>query len=265
MTARARQLVTYGQDRLTTPAERRLAGRIGGVVWLLFAVTLLVMLRMPGLPIEHGGAVVLLAVVAVVAGTACVMLVPWERVPRAAVHVSSGLGLLATALVGPLTGGEESPTHEYLWFVLVYAAFFYALRPALAYWAGCVAVSAMPLLYDSAALGGNLARELLIVIPLYLIVGAIVFAGREVQAGLSRRATRLGAEQQRLAEEQSSLRRVATAVAAGSPPQAIFTLVSSEVGRLLGADAAAIARYLSEERLQMMGVWQGRTEAAQVL
>jgi diguanylate cyclase (GGDEF)-like protein len=48
---------------------------------------------------------------------------------------------------------------------------------------------------------------------------------------------------------------VATAVAAGSPSQAIFALVSAEAGRLLGADAAAIGRFLDDTRVHVTGVW----------
>jgi hypothetical protein len=147
--------------------------------------------------------------------------------------------------------------------VVVYAAFHYPAWAAAAAWLGCSLVSAMPLLYAPGAIE-HLVRELFILLPAYAIVGTLVFAGREVLTGLSRRATALGEEQARLAAEQSSLRRVATAVAAGSPPQAIFALVSSEAGRLLDADAAAIGRYLGADRLQAAGVWQGRAEPGQV-
>jgi signal transduction histidine kinase len=47
----------------------------------------------------------------------------------------------------------------------------------------------------------------------------------------------------RLSDEQATLRRLATLVAQGTPPDAIFSAVSEEVGRLLGSDAAAVARF----------------------
>jgi diguanylate cyclase (GGDEF)-like protein len=75
-----------------------------------------------------------------------------------------------------------------------------------------------------------------------------------VAVRLSRQAGELESEQRRLAEEQSSLRRVATAVAAGSPPSGIFALVSSEAGRLLGADHAAIVRYDADQAI-VLGRW----------
>jgi signal transduction histidine kinase len=50
-------------------------------------------------------------------------------------------------------------------------------------------------------------------------------------------------ELQALADEQAALRRVATLVARGEPPAAVFTAVAEEVGRLLPADFAVIGRY----------------------
>jgi signal transduction histidine kinase len=47
----------------------------------------------------------------------------------------------------------------------------------------------------------------------------------------------------RLADEQATLQRMATLVAKGAPPVAIFSAVSEEVGRLLGSDTAAVARF----------------------
>ncbi len=46
-----------------------------------------------------------------------------------------------------------------------------------------------------------------------------------------------------LADEQSALRRVATLVAAGSEPDAVFTAVAEEAGRLLDARSGATIRY----------------------
>jgi signal transduction histidine kinase len=47
----------------------------------------------------------------------------------------------------------------------------------------------------------------------------------------------------RLAEEQASLRRLATLVAQGVRPNEVFSAVSDEVGRLLGSDTAAVVRF----------------------
>ena len=47
----------------------------------------------------------------------------------------------------------------------------------------------------------------------------------------------------RLSDEQATLRNLATLVAQGVPPDAIFSAVSEEVGRLLGSDTAAVVRF----------------------
>ena len=52
-----------------------------------------------------------------------------------------------------------------------------------------------------------------------------------------------------LAGEQAALRRVATQVAQGEPPPAIFLAVAREVGELFRMDAARVVRYLSDEEV----------------
>jgi signal transduction histidine kinase len=49
----------------------------------------------------------------------------------------------------------------------------------------------------------------------------------------------------RLAEEQAALRRVATLVARGTPSEQVFAAVTEELGRLIGADIARLARFES--------------------
>src|SRR4051794_27469511 len=57
-----------------------------------------------------------------------------------------------------------------------------------------------------------------------------------------------------LAEEQSALRRVATFVASDPEPEALFTVVAEEAGRLLHARSAATIRYEDEHALTV-GRW----------
>ena len=69
-------------------------------------------------------------------------------------------------------------------------------------------------------------------------------------AGLQRAFNRMASsfeasrdELQRLADEQSALRRVATLVGHGAPPAEVFTAVAKEAGELLSADLALFGRY----------------------
>jgi GAF domain-containing protein len=57
----------------------------------------------------------------------------------------------------------------------------------------------------------------------------------------------------RLADEQSALRRVATLVARGIGPEGVFRAVASEVGRLFGADVAAIVRFEEDGTVLVLG------------
>jgi signal transduction histidine kinase len=61
---------------------------------------------------------------------------------------------------------------------------------------------------------------------------ATAVANAESRAGLAR-----------LAEEQAALRRVATLVARGAPPEEVFAAVTEEIGRVLPVEYAQMARY----------------------
>jgi GAF domain-containing protein len=61
---------------------------------------------------------------------------------------------------------------------------------------------------------------------------ATAVANAESRAGLAQ-----------LADEQDALRRVATLVAGGRPPEEVFAAVTEEVERLFGSDGAALARF----------------------
>jgi signal transduction histidine kinase/ketosteroid isomerase-like protein len=58
-----------------------------------------------------------------------------------------------------------------------------------------------------------------------------------------------------VAEEQAALRRVATLVAGGAPPEEVFTAVTAEVGRLLEVDFTHLCRYDPDGAATTAGVW----------
>jgi diguanylate cyclase (GGDEF)-like protein len=244
-----------GHERLASPGTLELAVRVGGVLWLSGATMLLLGLALPGRELPDEWLIVLLAAFGVVFGGAMLLVVRAGRASVRLAHVAPVLGLAMTAALVPLTGGTDSPAREYVWFAVVYAGLFFPLRQAVGYWLACGVVHALPLFYDGGATQANLPRELAIVVPMYVLVGSVVIAGRELLGGASRRAAELEAEQRARAEEQSSLRRVATAVAAGAPPSGTFALVSSEAGRLLCADTALIGRFLGDDRSIALGRW----------
>jgi hypothetical protein len=63
------------------------------------------------------------------------------------------------------------------------------------------------------------------------------------------------AAQRELADEQAALRRVATLVAAESPPSRVFQQVTEEVGRLLGLPGAAVVQYDRAHTASVVGGW----------
>ena len=73
---------------------------------------------------------------------------------------------------------------------------------------------------------------------------AMAIANAESHAGLAR-----------LAEEQAALRRVATLVAAGAPPQDVFSAVVEEVGQLLPVDLANLCRYEPDRTQTFVATW----------
>jgi PAS domain S-box-containing protein len=63
------------------------------------------------------------------------------------------------------------------------------------------------------------------------------------------------AELERLAGEQAALRRVATLVARGVPPEQVFAAVTEEVGRLLPVDHAGLGRYEPDSTVTTVAAW----------
>jgi signal transduction histidine kinase len=63
------------------------------------------------------------------------------------------------------------------------------------------------------------------------------------------------AELRRFAEEQATLRRVATLVARAAPPEEVFAAVTEESGRVLGADYITMARYDPDGAARVVASW----------
>ena len=72
--------------------------------------------------------------------------------------------------------------------------------------------------------------------------------------------TEARAEVERLADEQAALRRVATLVAGGVPPDELFAAVAEEVGLLMSIDATRILRYETDDTATVVARWSERVE-----
>jgi K+-sensing histidine kinase KdpD len=65
----------------------------------------------------------------------------------------------------------------------------------------------------------------------------------------------------RLTEEQSALRRVATLVARGVPPEELFAAVTEEVAEMLPVGSAAMGRYDLDGMFTTVAAWSTGTAA----
>jgi signal transduction histidine kinase len=72
------------------------------------------------------------------------------------------------------------------------------------------------------------------------------------------------AELRGFAEEQAALRRVATLVARGAPPEEVLTSVTEESGRLLHADHATMSRYDPDGTITVVASWSSSRVAVPV-
>ena len=101
---------------------------------------------------------------------------------------------------------------------------------------------------------GDLANLLVYLGVAVLIAELAAYATRRAEAS---EAARAASREQvaRLADEQAALRRVATLVAQGVEPSAVFAAVAHEVGALLAVDATHIGRYEADGTSIGVGNW----------
>ena len=173
--------------------ERDLAGRLAGVLFLTAGVSALVLLLVPGVEDGHRDWVIALAAVCIAWGLFCVTLARPE-VHRAWFWHAPAIGsIFFVAGVMASTGGADSPARFYLFFLLVYAAYFYQRHDALPYVLSCVPVALLPLLYDTGAVDGGYIGELIVVCPAYVVLGLLIIKGKELLVRLREHARGAGA------------------------------------------------------------------------
>jgi diguanylate cyclase (GGDEF)-like protein/putative nucleotidyltransferase with HDIG domain len=228
--------------------ERRLAGVVSGVLYVLGGLTLASFAVLPGITRAHLAALFVISAVASLWGAVSICAIDWERAPWWLAHasVTVGMALIGGAIAS--TGGAVSPAWVYLFFPAMFAAYFYRRTVAIVYLAGCVAVHALPLLYDSRALHDSFIGQFVIAAPAYLVFGGAIIAGKGLMLTLR-------AQAQQLAAEHGALRRVATAVVAGEAADRLYELVAIEAAHLLGVGAAGVLRLENDAESTVMGSW----------
>jgi K+-sensing histidine kinase KdpD len=91
-----------------------------------------------------------------------------------------------------------------------------------------------------------------LVVAIYIAVGILIgllgeYSRRHAEVSEARRSE--------LAREQAALRQVATLVARQASPDEVFAKMTEEVGRLLGAECAAMVRYPDADTGRIVAAW----------
>jgi diguanylate cyclase (GGDEF)-like protein len=233
--------------RSTPDAERTIAGRVGGTLWLIAAVATLSLPLFPQVdtplypwPLVWTAGSLAWAVCALV-------VIDWRRAPAWVLPVASAAAVVVIGAVTELTGGAESPARLYVFFVLAYAACFLSPGQATAIIVACAAAWAEPALGDRGAAAA--AGELAIALPIFAVIGAALLIGRRLLTAMRGAA-------ERLSEEHHALRSIATAVAAGQPADQVCSLAAEQAARLLGATGAGIMRFDPDDHVTLVGTWE---------
>lgn len=257
-TLRGRLLSVLALDR----EERVLAGRMSGALYTVGGLTLWILLLLPRVDHNHPGWIIGISVGASLWGLCSLLVIDWNGAAPWLIHLSSTAAFVLIAGEVASSGGATSPGWIYLYFIVVFASYFYRRRVAALYVAASVLTQALPLIYDPSWSQSSYLSKLILGGASYLVLGATIAAGKQLMLRVRERA-------ELLASEQGALRRVATAVIEGQAPEAIFELVSRETAGLLRAGAAGILRFDSEGQATVMGSWAdhegGRYEPGSVI
>jgi diguanylate cyclase (GGDEF)-like protein len=228
--------------------ERQFAGLIGGGLYLLGAVTLPLFTVLPGVTHAHSAQILALAGLSLTWGLCSALVINWPRLAWWWDHVFTIVGLVVIALVSAASGGAQSPAWVYLFAIVFYGAYFFPPAAVAAYFAAAVLTQALPLFYDGRATHGLFLAQLAVAVPSYLVLAVAIVGGKRLMTSLRWRA-------ERLAAEQSALRRVATAVVRGGRAERLYELVAREAGQLLDASASGILRLEGEDGVVVLGAW----------
>ncbi len=175
-----------GLRALEIAEERELAGRIAAILYLIGAVTALLLIVMPGVTVSNPATLYAISGFGFGWAALCLFAIEWDRVQPWLSHLSSGMGLPITAVAMAASGGWQSPARFYLLFIVFYASFFYPPREAIPHLIGCVFVLALPLAYQPDAISEGMLGDLLILAPTFGVLGGLIMGGRRGLLALSR-------------------------------------------------------------------------------
>ena len=161
--------------------------RISIGMWIAQALIGPLYLALPGVSQRHAGIVLVCTGVAL-AWAVMNAVIPND--PRLLFLYPLG-GLVALADVSALvasTGGASSPLRASQLFIVVFAAWFMSQKSGVRVLAGAVAVTLLPLAYDSRALAGAPLGWTIMLVLAFLVVGTTILAARGKLESLRDRA-----------------------------------------------------------------------------
>ena len=159
---RAKNDLSARIERRFAPAseERTFAGLIGGVLYLLGALTLPLFTVLSGVTHAHSAQILALSAVTLTWGLFSALVIPWHRLAWWWSHVFTIVGLVVIALASAASGGAQSPAWVYLFVIVFYGAYFFPPAAAAACFAAAVLTQALPLFYDGRASHGLFLAQL---------------------------------------------------------------------------------------------------------
>lgn len=249
--ARLRRLRRQIPQLTIDPDERALGGRAGGALWLVGGLSFACYPLLLGVARHDLIWIYGIAVVAILWGLLALR-IDWRAANPFITHLST-LGALAAIGGGvATTGAASSGAWVYLFWVALFACYFYVRPVAAFYVVACVITQALPLLYDAGARHEAFLSQLIPAGTGYVAIGGCVVAGKQI---IER--TRLRAEA--LAAEQGALHRAAAAVLRGEPPEAVFQIVSAELAAVLQGPHAGVFELVANDQARVVGNWSDGT------
>jgi diguanylate cyclase (GGDEF)-like protein len=233
--------------RSTPDAERPMAGRIGGALWLVAAAATVLLPLFPIVPADTTPWLFAVAAAAALWGAIAVWRIDWRRAPSWAIPLANTVAVAFTWVVTELTGDFGSPARLYTFLALIYAACFVTVRQAGVIVVGCAVIWAQPV----AEVHGlpSAIGELALVLPIFAIIAGVILGGRQLLTAMRESA-------ERLSEEHHALRTLATAVAAGQSPEEVCTRAAVQAASLLRAEGAGIMRFDPDGDMTIIGSWR---------
>ena len=172
--------------------ERPLAGKLAGALYLTGSATGLSLFAVPGVDVTNAAALLVVIALGAAWGIAALTVVPWDTAPPIVSHLSCfmGLPIAAVAMAVHRRGHLAHPllpaVHHLLRLVLLRAA-----RGRVLHRSGAPSCTALPLLYESGATEAGFVGELLVIVPTYCVLGALIIAAKRLQVEMRERADAL--------------------------------------------------------------------------